>query len=83
MAAHFLFLIFWKNGEINLNFWVEFQKYEILHFPTNRHPWDCLVSDLHDICIQIRLELFSTKKQMSPPLRNKKKKMHLVMLQVE
>ena len=36
-----------KKGEINLIFWVEFRKCNILHFPTNGHPRDCLMSDLH------------------------------------
>ena len=28
------------KGEMNLNFRVELRKCNIMHFPTNGHPWD-------------------------------------------
>ena len=34
----YMFLIVKSKGAINLHFWVEFRKCNILHFPTYRHP---------------------------------------------
>ena len=43
-----MFLIVRSKGAINLNFWVEFRKFNILQFPSNGHTLDHLVYDLHE-----------------------------------
>ena len=45
---HCMFLIVQSNGEIYMNFWVEFRKCKSLHFLTHGHTWDRLVYDTHE-----------------------------------
>ena len=43
--------------DINLTFWVEFQKSNILHFLTNEYPWDSLVNNLRKSCSLLHFQL--------------------------
>ena len=43
-----MYLIVRSKRAIILNFWVDFRKCNILHFPTNGHPWGRLEYDVHE-----------------------------------
>ena len=46
--AHCMFLIVRSKGAINMNFGMQFRKYNVFQFPTQGHPWDQLVFELHE-----------------------------------